>query len=87
MRAGLVSRVVPVDFLIEESLKAAEKIATLSLPISMMVKESINRSFEINLSEGIRFERRLFHASFATQDQKEGMDAFSTKRRPRWKHN
>lgn len=87
MRAGLVSRVVPVDILIEESFRAAEKIATLSLPIAMMVKESINYSFEVNLSEGVRFERRLFHASFATLDQKEGMDAFSTKRRPHWRHN
>ena len=87
MRAGLVSRVVSVDCLIEESLKAAEKIATLSLPIAMMVKECVNRSFEVNLSEGVRFERRLFHASFATLDQKEGMDAFATKRRPHWRHS
>ena len=86
MRAGLVSRVVSVSSLIEESLKAAEKIASLSLPIAMMIKECINRSFEVNLSEGIRFERRLFHSSFATQDQKEGMNAFATKRSPHWTH-
>ncbi len=87
LRAGLVSRVVPVGSLIAESLKAAEKIAALSLPIAMMVKESINRAFEVNLSEGIRFERRLFHASFGTRDQKEGMDAFTTKRSPHWTHS
>ncbi|VBB69343.1 Enoyl-CoA hydratase [invertebrate metagenome] len=87
MRAGLVSRVVPLADLIEEALKAAEKIAAMSLPITMMIKECINRSFEVTLSEGVRFERRLFHTSFATQDQKEGMDAFVTKRSPKWAHS
>ncbi len=87
MRAGLVSRVVPVSSLLEESVEAAEKIAERSLPIAMMIKECINRSFEVNLSEGIHFERRLFHASFATLDQKEGMDAFTRKRSPYWTHS
>lgn len=81
-RAGLVSRVVPASELIGEAMKAAEKIAGLSLPIVMMTKETINRAYETTLAEGIRFERRLFHAMFATEDQKEGMAAFSNKRKP-----
>ncbi|HCS41751.1 MAG TPA: enoyl-CoA hydratase, partial [Pseudomonas sp.] len=70
-RAGLVARVLPLESLLEETLKAAHGIAEKSLPSTMMVKESINRVFEISLSEGIRFERRAFHSVFATADQKE----------------
>jgi enoyl-CoA hydratase len=85
-RAGLVSRVVPVERLMEEAMSAAKTIAEMSLPIVMMVKESINASYESSLSEGIRFERRLFHAAFATEDQKEGMKAFLEKRPAKFKH-
>jgi len=85
-RAGLVSRVVPAAELMTETLKAAQKIATMSRPAAMMVKESIGRAYETTLSEGIRFERRLFHAAFATEDQKEGMAAFVEKRKPEWKN-
>ena len=85
-RAGLVSRVVPVERLMEEVMGAAKTIAEMSLPIVMMVKESINASYESSLSEGIRFERRLFHAAFATEDQKEGMKAFLEKRPAKFKN-
>jgi enoyl-CoA hydratase len=85
-RAGLVSRVVPAAQLMEEALKTAQKIAAMSLPAAMMVKESINRAYETTLAEGIRFERRMFHAAFATEDQKEGMAAFADKRKPGWKN-
>ncbi|MBM3537640.1 MAG: enoyl-CoA hydratase [Alphaproteobacteria bacterium] len=85
-RCGLVSRVVPAAQLLDEAVKAAEIIASKSLPITMMVKESVNRSFETTLSEGIRFERRLFHSTFATEDQKEGMAAFVEKRPATFKH-
>jgi enoyl-CoA hydratase len=85
-RAGLVSRVVPVERLMEEAMSAAKTIAEMSLPIVMMAKESINASYESSLSEGIRFERRLFHAAFATEDQKEGMKAFLEKRPAKFKH-
>jgi enoyl-CoA hydratase len=85
-RAGLVSRVVPAASLLSEALKAAETIATYSLPIVMMAKESVNRAFDTPLAEGIRFERRLFHGMFATEDQKEGMAAFIEKRRPTFRH-
>ena len=81
-RAGLVSRVVPVADLIDEAMKAAETIAKLSRPATLMAKEAINRAYETTLTEGIRFERRLFHATFATEDQKEGMAAFAEKRQP-----
>jgi enoyl-CoA hydratase len=81
-RLGLVSRIVPADKLMEEALAVAEKIAQLSTPIAMMVKESVNRAFETTLAEGVRFERRLFHSTFATEDQKEGMAAFIAKRKP-----
>jgi enoyl-CoA hydratase len=81
-RCGLVSRVVAADKLMEEALKAAATIASYSLPIAMMTKESVNRAFETTLAEGIRFERRLFSAMFATADQKEGMAAFVEKRKP-----
>ena len=79
-RCGLVSRVVPAGELIEETLKAATKIAEFSLPAVMMAKEAVNRSYETTLSEGLRFERRLFHSMFALDDQKEGMAAFAEKR-------
>ncbi len=85
-RAGLVSRVVPNDRLMEEAMAVAEKIASYSLPVVMMIKESINRAYESNLSEGVLFERRLFHAAFALDDQKEGMAAFVEKRKPKFKH-
>lgn len=85
-RVGLVSRVVSVDSLLEETLKAAERIADMSLPVSMMAKESVNRAFESSLAEGIRFERRMFHATFALEDQKEGMAAFVEKRQPSFKN-
>ena len=84
-RAGIVARIVPADELVEEALKVAAVIAAKSLPVSMMVKESVNRAFEVNLAEGVRFERRVFHAAFATQDQKEGMAAFIAKRDPQFK--
>jgi enoyl-CoA hydratase len=79
-RAGLVSRIVPLDKLMEETLAAATTIAAMSLPIVLMIKESVNRAFETTLAEGVNFERRLFHSSFATEDQKEGMKAFMEKR-------
>jgi enoyl-CoA hydratase len=85
-RCGLVSRVVPAAQLVDEAVKAAEAIAAKSLPITLMVKESINRAFESTLAEGIRFERRLFHSTFATEDQKEGMAAFVDKRPAAFKH-
>jgi enoyl-CoA hydratase len=85
-RAGLVSRVVPLDKLMEEAMKVAEKIASASLPVVMMIKESVNRAFETSLSEGVLFERRLFHSQFALEDQKEGMAAFVEKRKPAFKN-
>ncbi|MEJ5862684.1 enoyl-CoA hydratase [Pseudomonas farsensis] len=84
-RAGLVARVVPQAELLEEALKVAASIAAKSVPVSMMVKESVNRAFEVTLSEGVRFERRVFHAAFATGDQKEGMAAFIAKREAQFK--
>jgi enoyl-CoA hydratase len=81
-RAGLVSRVVPAKELLAEAVKVAERVASMSRPIAMMVKESINRAWETTLTEGVRFERRLFHATFATEDRKEGMTAFIEKRKP-----
>ena len=85
-RAGLVSRVVPNDKLMDEALAMANKIASYSLPAVMMIKESINRAYETTLSEGVLFERRLFHSTFALEDQKEGMAAFLEKRKPTFKH-
>ena len=85
-RAGLVSRVVPAGDLIEEALEAATKIAGFSLPAVMMAKEAVNRSYETTLSEGLRFERRLFHSMFALEDQKEGMAAFAEKRTATFKN-
>lgn len=85
-RAGLVSRVVPLADLLDEAVKTGQKIAELSRPVVMMIKESINRAYETTLAEGIHFERRLFHSVFATEDQKEGMAAFIEKRKPSFKH-
>ena len=85
-RAGLVSRVVPAADLLEEALKVAGKIADLSRPSVLMAKEAVNRSYETTMAEGVKFERRLFHATFATEDQKEGMSAFAEKRQPSFKN-
>jgi enoyl-CoA hydratase len=85
-RAGLVSRIVPLDKLMEEAMAVAARIAGYSLPVVMMMKESINRAYESTLSEGVLFERRLFHSQFALEDQKEGMAAFVEKRKPTFKH-
>ncbi len=86
-RAGLVARVVPAGKLVEDAMATARTIAAMSLPAAMMVKEAVNRSFEVTLAEGLRFERRVFHAMFATNDQKEGMAAFVEKRAPRFTHD
>ena len=85
-RCGLVARVVPADKLLDEALAVAGKIASLSQPAVMMAKEAVNRAYETTLAEGIRFERRLFHSTFSTEDQKEGMAAFAEKRDPKWSH-
>jgi len=85
-RAGLVSRIIPAADLVEDAIKTAEKIANLSRPIVMLAKESVNRAYETTLAEGVRFERRLFHSTFATEDQKEGMAAFAEKRTADFKH-
>jgi enoyl-CoA hydratase len=85
-RSGLVARVFPVDQFLEEVLAAAQVIASYSLPAVMMVKEAVNRAYESSLAEGLLFERRTFHASFALEDQKEGMAAFAEKRKPRFRH-
>jgi enoyl-CoA hydratase len=85
-RSGLVARVVPAASLMDEAMKVAETIAAMSLPALMVAKESVNRAFETTLAEGIRFERRTFHALFATQDQKEGMAAFIEKRPARFQN-
>jgi enoyl-CoA hydratase len=85
-RAGLVSRVVPAGKLQEEALAVAQKVASYSLPVAMMIKESINRAYETALSEGVLFERRVFHSQFALEDQKEGMAAFVEKRKPTFKN-
>ncbi|MDM8350221.1 enoyl-CoA hydratase [Pseudomonas sp. sp1636] len=85
-RAGLVARVFPAAELLEQTLAAARGIAAKSLPASMLVKECVNRAFELGLAEGVRFERRLFHSLFASHDQKEGMRAFVEKRQPQFQH-
>src|SRR5215467_14167268 len=85
-RSGLVARVVPAASLMDEAMKVAETIANMSLPSVLAGKEAINRAFESGLSEGIKFERRVFHSLFATEDQKEGMKAFVEKRAPKWKN-
>ena len=81
-RTGLVSRVVPAGELLDEAIKVGERIAGMSLPMVMLAKESVNRAYETTLAEGILFERRLFQATFASEDQKEGMAAFVEKRQP-----
>ena len=85
-RAGLVARVVALENLLEEAVKAAQTIASMSLPATMLAKESVNRAFEVSLAEGIRFERRVFHSLFSTLDQKEGMAAFIEKRAAAFEH-
>ena len=85
-RAGLVSRIVPAAELLDEAVRVASAIADLSRPSVMMAKEAVNRAYETTLAEGIRFERRLFHATFASEDQKEGMRAFVEKRKPAFTH-
>jgi enoyl-CoA hydratase len=85
-RAGLVSRVVPPEKLLDEALSLAEKIAGYSAPVVMMIKESINRAYETSLAEGVLFERRVFQSQFALEDQKEGMAAFLEKRKPAFKN-
>ena len=86
-QSGLVAQVFPKEELVEKTLKSAEKIAEKSVVATMMIKESINRAFEVSLQEGLRFERRTFHSIFATQDQKEGMQAFVEKRQANFKNN
>jgi len=85
-RSGLVARVLPAAELLAEALKTADKIAGFSRPAVLMAKEAVNQAFETGLAEGLRFERRLFHASFATADQKEGMGAFAEKRKPQFRN-
>jgi enoyl-CoA hydratase len=85
-RAGLVARVVPLAELMNEAMKVAETIASMPLPALMVAKESVNRAFEVSLAEGVRFERRVFHSLFATEDQKEGMAAFIEKRAAEFKN-
>jgi enoyl-CoA hydratase len=85
-RSGLVARVVPAASLLDEALKVAETIASMSLPSVLAAKEAVNRAFETSLAEGVRFERRVFHSLFATHDQKEGMAAFIEKRPPKFEH-
>lgn len=85
-KAGLVARVIPAAELLGETLAAAEKIASYSLPVAMMIKECVNRAYESGLNEGLLFERRVFHSAFALEDQKEGMAAFVEKRKPAFKN-
>jgi len=85
-RSGLASRVVPAARLMDEAMEAATLIAGMSLPATLMIKECVNRAEELPLTEGLRFERRVFHSAFATADQKEGMAAFAEKRKPDFKH-
>ena len=85
-RIGLISQVVEADRLLDESLVMAATIADYSLTVTMMIKESVNRAFESSLSEGLLFERRIFHAAFALDDQKEGMSAFIERRSPQFSH-
>ncbi|NMF89745.1 enoyl-CoA hydratase [Aromatoleum petrolei] len=85
-RAGLVARIIPADRLVDEAIEAATVIAGFSLPVIMMIKESVNRAYESSLSEGLLFERRTFHSAFGLEDQKEGMAAFVEKRKPVFKH-
>ena len=86
LRSGLVAKVLPADEMLDEAMRIARKIAGFSRPTVKMCKEAVNRSYETTLAEGILFERRVFHSTFATEDQKEGMSAFAEKRKPSWKH-
>ena len=83
-RCGLVSRIVPSEFLLEDAMRTAKVIASMSLPIAMQIKDCINSAYETTMTEGVKFERRNFHAAFATEDQKEGMAAFIEKRPPQF---
>ena len=85
-KAGLVARVIAADQLLDETMKAAQAIAGYSLPVVMMIKESVNRAYESSLNEGLLFERRVFHSAFALEDQKEGMAAFVEKRKAEFKN-
>ena len=85
-RCGLVARIVPLDQLLTEALKVADKIGSLSAPSVAIAKEAVNVAFETTLSEGVRFERRIFYSLFATEDQKEGMAAFAEKRKPSFRN-
>jgi enoyl-CoA hydratase len=85
-RAGLVSRIVPAADLVDEAVKVADRIANMSRPVVMLCKDSVNAAFETTLTQGVKFERRLFHSTFATEDQKEGMAAFTEKRTPAFKN-
>src|SRR6185437_3973449 len=85
-RCGLVARVVPAAELLAEAVKTAAKIAAMSLPAAMMVKEAVNAAFEMPLAEGLRFERRAFQSTFATEDRREGMGGFAEKRKPKLKN-
>jgi enoyl-CoA hydratase len=85
-RSGLVSRIIPAEQLVEEALRTAATIASMSLPIAMQIKDCINSAYESTLTEGVKFERRNFHAAFATHDQKEGMAAFIEKRQANFKN-
>jgi enoyl-CoA hydratase len=85
-RAGIVSRVVPLAKLMDEAMAVADRIAAYSLPVVMMIKETVNRAYETTLSEGVHYERRIFHSMFSLDDQKEGMAAFVEKRNPNFKH-
>mmetsp|Transcript_9957 Transcript_9957/g.8901 ORF Transcript_9957/g.8901 Transcript_9957/m.8901 type:complete len:145 (+) Transcript_9957:132-566(+) len=85
-RDGLVARVVPNDKLLESALEISNKISSFSRPVVAMAKETVNSAYELNLQEGLRFERRIFHSIFSLEDQKEGMNAFIEKRSPDWKH-
>jgi enoyl-CoA hydratase len=85
-QSGLVARIYPADQMLDETLKAAQTIAGFSLPVVMMIKEAVNRAHESSLAEGLLFERRVFHAAFALEDQKEGMAAFAEKRKPEFRN-
>lgn len=85
-KAGMVARIFPPEKLVDEAVKSAELIASFSRPSVLMGKECVNKSFEMSLTEGLNFERRMFQALFATKDQKEGMSAFSEKRAPNFTH-
>ncbi len=86
LRSGLVAKVLPNAEMLDEALRIGAKIAAMSRPITMMCKEAVNRAYETSLAEGVLFERRVFHSTFSTEDQKEGMNAFAEKRKPSWKH-